>query len=163
MEQVMVATAGQVGEGQWVTLPGGELEGRRPIVLCGPCRMRRAIGAERKAVCFECYKADARRQRAFESAASLDTGSTERLQSGLPFEAVDRPRLERLKGERVAARQQLRVGVGRFVDKRRHAQIAARRMGDLAPSRDRVMRRLGGDLIDKKYLRDSYSDVRAKF
>jgi len=122
----MVATAGQVGEGQWVTLPGGELEGRRPIVLCGPCRMRRAIGAERKAVCFECYKADARRQRAFESAASLDTGSTERLQSGLPFEAVDRPRLERLKGERVAARQQLRVGVGRFVDKRRHAQIAAR-------------------------------------
>jgi len=122
----MVATAGQVGEGQWVTLPGGELEGRRPIVLCGPCRMRRAIGAERKAVCFECYKADARRQRAFESAASLDTGSTERLQSGLPFEAVDRPRLERLKGERAAARQQLHVGVGRFVDKRRHAQIAAR-------------------------------------
>src|SRR4029077_13645929 len=44
-----------------------------------------------------------------------------------------------------------------------HAQIAACRMGDLAPSRDRVTRRLGGDLIDKEYLRDSYSDVRAKF
>jgi hypothetical protein len=122
----MAAGAGQVDEEQWVTLPGGELEGRRPIVLCGPCRMRRAIGAERKAVCFECYKADARRQRALESAASLDTGSAERLQVGLPFEAVDRPRLERLKAERAASRQQLRVGVGRFVDKRRRAQIAAR-------------------------------------
>jgi hypothetical protein len=88
--------------------------------------MRRAIGAERKAVCFECYKTDARRQRGFESAASLDTGSAERFQCGLPFEAVDRPRLERLKAERVASRQQLRVGAGRFVDKRRHAQIAAR-------------------------------------
>jgi hypothetical protein len=88
--------------------------------------MRRAIGAERKAVCFECYKADARRRRAFEAAAALDTGSEARLQSGLPFEAVDRPRLERLKAERVAARQQLRVGVGRFVDQRRRAQIAAR-------------------------------------
>jgi len=122
----MAAKAGQVGEGQWVTLPGGELEGRRPIVLCGPCRMRRAIGAERKAVCFECYKTDARRQRGFESAASLDTGSAERFQCGLPFEAVDRPRLERLRAERGASRQQLRIGVGRFVDKRRHAQIAAR-------------------------------------
>jgi hypothetical protein len=122
----MTARAGQVGEGQWVALPGGELEGRRPTVLCGPCRMRRAIGAERKAVCFECYKADAWRQRAFESAASLDTGSAERFQFGLPFEAVDRPRLERLKAERAASQRQLRVGVGRFVDQRRHAQIAAR-------------------------------------
>jgi len=88
--------------------------------------MRRAIGAERKAVCFECYKADARRQRAFETAASLNTGSAERLQFGLPFEAVDRPRLARLKAERASSRQQLRVGAGRFVDKRRQAQIAAR-------------------------------------
>jgi hypothetical protein len=88
--------------------------------------MRKAIGAERKAVCFECYKADARRQRALESAASLDTGSAERFQGGLPFEAVRQPRLERLKAERAASRKQLRVGVGRFVDKRRQAQIAAR-------------------------------------
>ena len=126
MEHVAAPRSGQVSEGQWVALPGGELEGRRPNILCGPCRMRRAIGAERKAVCFECYKADARRQRAFEAAATVNTGSTERFQFGLPFEAVDRGRLDRLKAERAAARQQLRVGTGRFVDKRRRAQIAAR-------------------------------------
>jgi hypothetical protein len=44
-----------------------------------------------------------------------------------------------------------------------HAQIAARRMCSFAPSRDRVARRLGGDFIDKEDLRDSDSDVRAKF
>ena len=88
--------------------------------------MRRAIGAQRKAVCFECYKADARRRRAFNAAAAIETGSEERFQCGLPFEAVDRPRLERLKAERAASRRQLRSGVGRFVDQRRHAQIAAR-------------------------------------
>ena len=126
MEHAAVPQSGQVGEGQWVALPGGELEGRRPNVLCGPCRMRRAIGAERKAVCFECYKADARRQRAFEAAATVNTGSAGRFQFGLPFEAVDRGRLDRLKAERAAARQQLRVGAGRFVDRRRRAQIAAR-------------------------------------
>jgi hypothetical protein len=126
MEQVAVPKPGQASEDQWVALPGGELEGRRPSVLCGPCRMRRAIGAERKAVCFECYKADARRQRAFEAAASVDTGSAERFQFGLPFEPVDRSRLDRLKAERAASRQQLRIGVGRFVDKRRRAQISAR-------------------------------------
>ena len=45
--------------------------------------------------------------------------------SGLPFEPVNRPRLARLKAERLESRQ-LRVGAARFVDKRRHAQIAAR-------------------------------------
>jgi hypothetical protein len=88
--------------------------------------MRRAIGAERKAVCFECYKADARRRRAFEAAASVDTGSAERFQFGLPYETVDRSRLDRLKAERAASRRKLRIGVGRFVDKRRRAQIVAR-------------------------------------
>src|SRR5262245_28627561 len=126
MERAITAVTPQAVEGEWDPLPGGELEGKRPIVLCGPCRMRRAIGAQRKAVCFECYKADSRRQRAFGAAASLDTGSAERFQFGLPFEAVDKPRLERLKAERLASRQQLRVGVGQYVDKRRRAQIAAR-------------------------------------
>jgi hypothetical protein len=88
--------------------------------------MRRAIGAARKAVCFECYKADARRRRAFEAAGAIETGSEARFQYGLPFEAVNRPRLERLKAERMASRQQLRVGVGRFVHQRRRAQISAR-------------------------------------
>ena len=126
MERAITATTTQAIEGEWDPLPGGELEGKRPTVLCGPCRMRRAIGAERKAVCFECYKADARRRRAFEAAASVDTGSAERFQFGLPFEAVDRSRLDRLKAERAASRRQLRIGVGRFVDKRRRAQIVAR-------------------------------------
>jgi len=126
MEQTITATTTQAVEGEWDPLPGGELEGKRPTVLCGPCRMRRAIGAGRKAVCFECYKADARRRRAFAAAASVDTGSAERFQFGLPFEAVDRSRLARLKAERAASRRQLRIGVGRFVDKRRRAQILAR-------------------------------------
>src|SRR5215813_2447734 len=126
MERTITAATTQAVEGVWDPLPGGELEGKRPSVLCGPCGVRRAIGAERKAVCFECYKADARRRRAFEAAASVGTGSAERFQFGLPFEAVDRLRLDRLKAERAASRQQLRVGAGRFVDKRRRAQIAAR-------------------------------------
>jgi hypothetical protein len=43
----------------------------------------------------------------------------------LPFEPVNRPRLARLKAERLASRQ-LHVGTSRFDDRRRHAQIAAR-------------------------------------
>src|SRR5215467_3097475 len=126
MEQTITATTTQAVEGEWDPLPGGELEGKRPTVLCGPCRMRRAIGAERKAVCFECYKADGRRKRAFEAAATIETGSEARFQCGLPFEAVDRPRLERLKAERAVSRRQSQSGVGRFVEQRRRAQIAAR-------------------------------------
>jgi hypothetical protein len=126
MERGITAETGQCVEGVWVPLPGGELEGRRPTHLCGPCQMRRAIGAERKAICFECYKVEARRRRALEAAASLETGSEERLQFGLPFEPVNRSRLERLKAERAASRRQLRVGTGRFLDRRRQAQIAAR-------------------------------------
>ena len=126
MERAITPATTQAVEGEWDPLPGGELEGKRPSALCGPCRMRRAIGAERKAVCFECYKADARRRRAFAAAAAIETGSEARFRCGLPFEAVDRPRLERLKAERAASCRQLRSGVGRFVDQRRRAQIAAR-------------------------------------
>lgn len=126
MDRFKVSVTSEVAAGEWVALPGGELEGKRPTRLCGPCRMRKAIGAERKAVCFECYKADTRRQRAFEAAATLDTGSDARFQFGLPFEAVDRPRLARLKAARAESRRQLRAGAGRFVDRRRQAQIAAR-------------------------------------
>jgi hypothetical protein len=126
MDTLSATPTSEVIGAEWVALPGGELEGKRPTRLCGPCRMRRAIGAERKAVCFECYKAEARRQRALQAAASLDTGSEARFQFGLPFEAVDRPRLARLKAVHAESRQQRRAGAGRFVDKRRHAQIAAR-------------------------------------
>jgi hypothetical protein len=116
----------EVVDGEWITLPGGELQGRRPKTLCGPCRLRKAAGAPARAICFECYRTETRRHRAFAAAGQLDTGSDERFQWGLPFEAVNRPRLDRLKAERAEVRQQLKVGVGRFVDRRRHAQIAAR-------------------------------------
>ena len=115
----------QVIEGEWVALPGGELEGRRPSRLCGPCRLRRAAGAQPRAFCFTCYREEALRRRALQAAASLDTGSEERFQVGLPFEPVNRARLARLKAERLESRQ-LHVGAARFADKRRHAQIAAR-------------------------------------
>ena len=115
----------QVVEGEWVALPGGELEGRRPSRLCGLCRLRRAAGAPARAICFTCYREEAQRRRALQAAGTLDTASDERFQSGLPFEPVNRPRLARLKAERLESRL-LRVGAARFVDKRRHAQIAAR-------------------------------------
>ena len=97
------AAPSQVVEGEWVALPGGELEGRRPSRLCGLCRLRRAAGAPARAFCFTCYREEAQRPRALQAAASLDTASEERFES-----------------------RQLRVGAARFVDKRRHAQIAAR-------------------------------------
>ena len=126
--------ANQTVENEWVALPGGELEGRRPQTLCGPCRMRKAIGAPQKAICFECFKADRRREQALKAAGDREFASEARLQDGLPFEPVDIPRLARLKFERATARRQARAGVGQYVDKRRQAQIAARhalqRLGD---------------------------------
>jgi hypothetical protein len=115
----------EVVEGEWVTLPGGELEGRRPSRLCGPCRLRRAAGAQPRAFCFTCYRDEAIRRRALAAAAMLDTGSAERFQTGQPFEPVNGARLARLKAERVQARQ-LGLGTAVFADRRRRAQIAAR-------------------------------------
>jgi len=68
----------------------------------------------------------------------------------LPFEPVNKPRLERLKAERAVARATIHVDAGRYADKRRQAQIAARHaldaiaagldLGQLAPTeRDRLM------------------------
>jgi len=124
-------------ENEWVTFPGGELEGRRPKTLCGPCRLRRAAGAPPRAICFECHRADRRRDAALKAASEFEStpeGTVERFQNGLPFEPVNRPRLAQLKAERAGARRQARAGVGQYVDKRRQAQIAARhaiaRLGD---------------------------------
>jgi hypothetical protein len=111
---------------EWVTLPGGELEGRRPKTLCGPCRVRRAAGAPPRAICFECYRAGRKRDEALAAAASFEAASEERFQDGLPFEPVNRSRLDRLKTERLKVRKQARVGVARCADERRKAQIAAR-------------------------------------
>jgi hypothetical protein len=122
----------QSTEGEWITFPGGELEGKRPKALCPACRTRLDTAAtagqplRRRTLCFQCYRADLDRERALADAGQLDTASNERFQSTLPFEPVDRPRLAMLKVERVAARTAMAQGVGMFVDKRRQAQIAAR-------------------------------------
>jgi hypothetical protein len=124
-------------ENEWVALPGGELEGRRPKTLCGPCRVRRAAGAPPRAICFECYRADRRRLDAIKAAGEFEStpgGIVARFQDGLPFEPVNLPRLAQLKAVRAGARRQARIGIEQYVDKRRQAQIAARhalnRLGD---------------------------------
>lgn len=115
----------------WVSFPGGELEGKRPKALCPSCRdaLRRAVSAPRGAkpslrrtLCFQCYRADLERDRQIKAAGELDTASERRFQFQLPFEPVNRPRLEALKVERAAQR----MATPPHTDKRRRAQIEAR-------------------------------------
>lgn len=123
----------QVVTDEWVTFPGGELEGKRPRALCSACRgrLRRIVaGTERhrpKALCFQCYRAELERQKALGAAGQLDTASDQRFQFALPFEPVNRPRLEMLKADRAATRALQQAGTGRFAERRRQAQIVARR------------------------------------
>jgi hypothetical protein len=120
---------------EWVTFPGGELEAKRPRTLCAACRealKRSALeaggkvpagkNAVRQPLCFQCYRADLDRDRALRAAANLDTGSSERFQAQLPFEAVDHVRLGRLKSARASAR----AATARCESERRRAQIDAR-------------------------------------
>jgi hypothetical protein len=120
---------------RWVAFPGGELEGERPKALCAVCkeaaarteRDRRPSAVPRRTLCFQCYRAGIERERSLKAAGSLDTASVDRYQSLLPFEPVNRPRLEMLKVERSAARAALSSPTtGRFANRRRQAQIAAR-------------------------------------
>jgi hypothetical protein len=117
---------------EWVTFPGGELEGTRPKALCPTCRetlKREAASATRPArptLCFQCYRADLDRERALRAAADLDTASDARFQSQLPFEPVNRARLDAMKAARAEARATASQGIGQYADKRRHAQIEAR-------------------------------------
>ena len=115
---------------EWVSFPGGELEGTRPKTLCGACReaLKREAGAPlasrtaplaRRTLCFACYRAELDRQKAIAAAGHLDTATEARFQYQLPFEPVDQPRLEMLKADR-------RTPTGPFVDRRRQAQIEAR-------------------------------------
>lgn len=135
------ADIAETTEKEWVTFPGGELEGQRPLVMCPVCRERlrnaaraaglgaaapQAPGSRLRPVCFQCYRVDQARQRALQAARNLYTASEARFQDTLPFEPVNRMRLERLRTERSAARAGLKSGSGRFVDTRRQAQIAAR-------------------------------------
>jgi hypothetical protein len=125
--------AAQVVDQEWVGFPGGELEGRRPKALCPPCRAAlKRLAANAGAVqaprtlCFQCYRADLDRERALQAAGELNTASDARFQSQLPFEPVNRGRLDALKAERTAARCAAVQGIGQYADKRRQAQIAAR-------------------------------------
>jgi len=121
--------AAQVTDNDWVTFPGGELEGQRPKALCPACRAAlktgaRATGATApRPLCFQCYRADLDRQRALRAAGDLDTASEARFQSQLPFEPVDRTRLQTLKAARADVRRQR---AGGYEDRRRHAQMGAR-------------------------------------
>lgn len=128
----MPVTTHQAVSDEWVSFPGGELEGRRPKALCQACRQelkRAAAAAEAfrpRPLCFQCYRIELDRTGAFKAAGELDTATVERFQTTLPFEPVNVMRLETLKAERAAAREAAHHGVGVFVDKRRQAQIAAR-------------------------------------
>jgi hypothetical protein len=77
-------------------------------------------------LCFQCYRADLARARALKEAGELDTASEARFQTQLPFEPVNRARLDRLRVERAESRATASQGTGQYVDKRRHAQIQAR-------------------------------------
>jgi hypothetical protein len=131
-----MAAKHQVVAEEWVTFPGGELEGKRPKALCSACRealKREATtygtsGAARRTrlLCFDCYRADLARARAIKDAGELDTASEARFQTQLPFEPVNHGRLDRLKAERADARAIASLGTGQYADKRRRAQIQAR-------------------------------------
>jgi hypothetical protein len=124
----------QVVEEDWVKFPGGELEGQRPKTLCPACRAALGRGGaagsalrQRRTLCFQCYRADLERTRALRAAGRLDTGSEARFQYVLPLEAVDKPRLERLKADRVAVLPTAPSNIAGAIDRRRRAQMAARR------------------------------------
>jgi len=112
----------------WVSFPGGELEGKRPKAVCPACRDAMSRGSARtpRTLCFQCYRAELERERALRAAGNLDTASEARFQAQLPFEPVNRARLSALKAARTEARIEARLGAGAHVDKRRQAQIAAR-------------------------------------
>jgi hypothetical protein len=135
----MVSRDLQPTNNEWVSFPGGELEGKRPKALCAVCRdalkreaasalsTQHATPSTRKTLCFACYRAELERQKAIAAAAQLDTASEARFQFQLPFEPVDQPRLEMLKADRQVARAaHLATPTGPLVDRRRQAQIEAR-------------------------------------
>jgi hypothetical protein len=138
----------------WISFPGGELEGQPPKALCPACRdaLRRGAAAERSVIggssvcrdiaaigdvpqskrhaartlCFQCYRADLERNRSLRAAGQLNTASPERFQGQLPFRAVDAARLQMLKAERSQARVLAATGLSGLADRRRRAQISAR-------------------------------------
>jgi hypothetical protein len=132
----MSAGKHQVVAEEWVTFPGGELEGRRPKALCAACRaaLKRDAAADRpmagarhaRRLCFDCYRAYLTRVRALMEAGELHTASDARFQTQLPFEPVNQARLDRLKAARAEERELASQGTGQYADRRRRAQIQAR-------------------------------------
>jgi hypothetical protein len=132
----MAVSKPQVITDEWVTFPGGELEGKRPKALCAGCReaLKRevatygAAGPARRSrlLCFDCYRADLARTKALKDAGELDTASEARFQTQLPFEPINHARLDALKAARTQARAAASEGIGQYADKRRRAQIQAR-------------------------------------
>ena len=110
--------AGNSEAEDWVTFPGGELEGKRPKAVCPACReaMNRGFVPTARTLCFQCYRADLERERALRAAGNLDTGTEERFQAQLPFEQVNRARLAALKAARAEARAAASQGTGIYVD-----------------------------------------------
>jgi len=121
----------------WTPFPGGELEGPRTPALCPACQARRRSGSgteasapAKPALCFQCYRTQVERNRKIKAAGELDTASVARFQVALPFEPVNAARLARLKAEREQSRAQARAGAGVYAERRRRAQIQARRALD---------------------------------
>jgi len=121
----------EVTEIEWVSFPGGELEGQRPLAVCAACRARASLPS-RSPLCFQCYRAGLERTPRAPSAPPSAPREVPRAPDGdrwqwlLPFEPVNRARLEMLRAERAASRRSMQTTAGRFVDQRRRAQIAAR-------------------------------------
>lgn len=126
--------ASQVPAHEWVSFPGGELEGQRPRALCPACREALKAAAVRPVdrrrsggtLCFQCYRANLDRERALREAGTIHTASDARFQEQLPFETVNEGRLAMLKVERSTTRGAVLRGVEQFADRRRRAQMAAR-------------------------------------
>ena len=106
---------------EWVTFPGGELEGRRPKVLCAAHRGQTRVGtglagARTGALCFACHRAELERERSLKAAGELDTASDARFQSQLPFEPVNHVRLDMLKAARASAVADASKGIGQYAE-----------------------------------------------
>lgn len=136
MKFTAVSSSDAIVEINWVRLPGGELEAPRPRARCVTCRAaieQKPTGyAQRGAAdggpaCFVCYRAHVAHERRLKAAAQFAGTSSARFQEALPFSPVDRLQLERLRSERLAERRASATGMGRFADRRRGAQLAARR------------------------------------
>lgn len=143
---------------EWVSFPGNELEGKRPKALCPACRealQRRAVnGGSRSAaatrtakpLCFACYRAELQRERTLKAAGELNTASEARFQFQLPFEPVNRPRLEMLRADRATQR----LATPPHTDRRRHAQIEARHALQTIVTGLRARGLPGGDIASRE-------------